>query len=135
LSKCRSEGTNISDFKEMVECGLSAALSAIQNDSDLPQGLKPTIEGTVARERAAGLDTRVWLDKLEIAMNLSVTQLTMAPAMVQRNRSSLWRQAIDTVIGGPPRTAAGQIAEYLARHQYDLSPALRIELERRHVCV
>jgi hypothetical protein len=36
---------------------------------------------------------------------------------------------------GAPRTAADQIAEYLARHQYDLAPAVRIELERRHVCV
>jgi hypothetical protein len=36
---------------------------------------------------------------------------------------------------GGPRTAADQITEYLARHQYDLTPAVRIELERRHVCV
>ena len=47
---------------------------------------------------------------------------------------SLWREIIDTVIEGP-RTAADEIAEYLAEHQYDLSPMLRIELERRHVCV
>jgi hypothetical protein len=40
-----------------------------------------------------------------------------------------------TVIEGSPRTAANEIAEYLERHQYDLSPALRIELARRHVCV
>jgi hypothetical protein len=66
-------------------------------------------------------------------MNMSVTQFTMAPVM-ERSRS-LWRQMIDIATDGPPRTAAGQIAEYLARHQYDLSPALRIELERRHVCV
>jgi hypothetical protein len=66
-------------------------------------------------------------------MNMSVTQFA-ATAAIERNRS-LWRQTIDTVIEGPPRTAASQIAEYLARHQYDLSPALRIELERRHVCV
>jgi hypothetical protein len=67
-------------------------------------------------------------------MNMSVTQFTVAPVMVGRNRS-LWRRIIDTVLEGPPPTAAGQIAEYLARHQYDLSPALRIDLERRHVCV
>jgi hypothetical protein len=42
---------------------------------------------------------------------------------------------MDTVIEGTPRTAADEIAEYLERHQYDLSPALRIELERRNVCV
>jgi hypothetical protein len=67
-------------------------------------------------------------------MNMSVTQFGVAPAMVVRN-PSVWRQIIDTVIEGPQRTAADEIAEYLARHQYDLSPALRIDLERRHVCV
>ena len=48
---------------------------------------------------------------------------------------SLRREIMDTVIEGTPRTAADEIAEYLERHQYDLSPALRIELERRHVCL
>jgi hypothetical protein len=67
-------------------------------------------------------------------MNMSVTQIVQAPAIVARGRS-VWREIINTVIEGPRRTAANEIAEYLARHQYDLSPALRIELERRHVCV
>jgi hypothetical protein len=67
-------------------------------------------------------------------MNVSVTQFTVAPAMIGRSRS-LWHEIIDTVIEGSPRTAANEIAEYLERHQYDLSPAIRIELERRHVCV
>jgi len=65
-------------------------------------------------------------------MNVSVMQFTGAPAMVGRSRS---HEIIDTVIEGSPRTAANEIAEYLERHQYDLSPALRTELERRHVCV
>jgi hypothetical protein len=51
-----------------------------------------------------------------------------------QNRS-VWHEIMDTVIEGPRRTAADEIAEYLARHPYDLSPTLRIELERRHVCV
>jgi hypothetical protein len=67
-------------------------------------------------------------------MNMSVTQFAVSSAMVGRN-GTLWRQIIDTVMEGPPRTAADEIAEYLARHQYDLSPTLRIELERRHVCL
>ena len=67
-------------------------------------------------------------------MNVSVTQFAVAPAMVGRSRS-LWHEIIDTVIEGSPRTAANEIAEYLERHQYDLSPALRIEPERRHLCV
>ena len=67
-------------------------------------------------------------------MNMSVTRFVQAPAVVARSRS-VWHEIIDTVIEGPPRTAANEIAEYLERHQYDLSPAIRIELERRHVCV
>jgi hypothetical protein len=67
-------------------------------------------------------------------MNMSVTQFAAVPATLGRNRS-LWSQVIDTVIEGPPRTTADEIAGYLARHQYDLSPVLRVELERRHVCV
>ena len=66
-------------------------------------------------------------------MNMSVTQFVQAPAIVARSRS-VWHEIIDTVMEGP-RTAADEVAEYLARHQYDLSPTLRIELERRHVCV
>ena len=65
-------------------------------------------------------------------MNMSVTEFVVPPAIVGRNRS-VWREIIDTVIEGPPRTAADATAAYLARHQYDLSPPLRIELERRHV--
>jgi len=67
-------------------------------------------------------------------MNSSVTQFAQAPAIVAGSRS-IWHEVIDTVIEGPRRTAADEIAEYLARHQYDLSPTLRIELERRHVCL
>ena len=67
-------------------------------------------------------------------MNMSVTQFVVPPAVVGCNRS-VWRETIDTVMEGPPRTAADEITEDLARHQYDLSPTLRIELERGHVCL
>ena len=67
-------------------------------------------------------------------MNMSVTEFGVPPAIAGRDRS-VWRDIIDTVIEGPSRTTANEIAEYLERHQYDFSPALRIELERRHVCV
>jgi hypothetical protein len=67
-------------------------------------------------------------------MNMLVTEFVVPPAIVGRNRS-VWREIIDTVMEGPPRTAADEITEYLARHQHDLSPTLRIELERRHVCL
>jgi hypothetical protein len=67
-------------------------------------------------------------------MNMSVMEFVVPSAIVGRSRS-VWHEIIDTVIEGPPRTAADEIAEYLARHQYDLSPTLRIELERRHVCL
>ena len=67
-------------------------------------------------------------------MNMSVTKFVVPPAIVGRNRS-VWREIIDAVMEGAPRAAADEITEYLARHPYDLSPTLRIELERRHVCV
>jgi hypothetical protein len=67
-------------------------------------------------------------------MNMSVTEFVVPPATVGRNRS-VWREIMDAVMEGAPRTAADEITEYLARHQYDLSPMLRIELERRHVCI
>jgi hypothetical protein len=67
-------------------------------------------------------------------MNMSVTEFVVPPAIVGRNRS-VWREIIDAVIEGAPRTAADEITDYLARHQYDLPLTLRIELERRHVCV
>jgi hypothetical protein len=67
-------------------------------------------------------------------MNMPLTHVSHPRARVERNRP-LWREVIDAVMQGGPRTAADQITEYLARHQYDLTPALRIELERRHVCV
>jgi hypothetical protein len=67
-------------------------------------------------------------------MNMSVTRFTVRPTMVRWNRT-FWRQVIDAVMQGRPRTAADEIGAYLARHPYDLSPALRIDLERRHVCV
>ena len=67
-------------------------------------------------------------------MNMSVTEFVEPPTIVGRSRS-VWQEIIDTVVARPPRTAADEIAEYLARHQYDLSPTLWIELERRHVCV
>ena len=67
-------------------------------------------------------------------MNTSVSQFVQASATVTRSRS-VWHEIMDTVIEGTPRTAADEIVEYLKRHQYDLSPALRIELERRHVCL
>ena len=65
-------------------------------------------------------------------MHMSVTQFTPGCAALARNRP-LWRQIIDTVMEGPPRTGADEIAAYLARHQYDFEPALRTDLERR-VC-
>jgi len=57
-------------------------------------------------------------------MNMSVRQFVQAPAIVARSRS-VWHEIIDTMMEGPPRTAADEIAEYLARHPYDLSPTLR----------
>jgi hypothetical protein len=55
-----------------------------------------------------------------------------APAVRQGN-FSVWRRFFATVLAGPTRKAEDEIAEYLERHQHDLPPALRIELERRNM--
>ena len=107
--------------------------TSIQNNSDLSQGLWSAIGGTVDHKDGKHLDAS-WEPKGSTSMNMSVTEFVVPLAIVGRNRS-VWREIIDTVMEGPPRTAADEITEYLARHQYDLSPTLRIELERRHVCV
>jgi hypothetical protein len=54
-----------------------------------------------------------------------------APAV--RRGISAWRRFFMTVLAGPTPKADDEIAEYLERHQHDLPPALRIELERRRV--
>jgi polyphosphate kinase 2 (PPK2 family) len=43
----------------------------------------------------------------------------------------VWRRFFTRVLAGPTPTAEDEMAEYLERHQRDLPPALRIELERR----
>jgi hypothetical protein len=55
-----------------------------------------------------------------------------APA-VRRGDFSVWCRFFATVLAGPTRKAEDEIAEYLERHQYDLPPAVRIELERRRM--
>jgi hypothetical protein len=50
-----------------------------------------------------------------------------------RSNCSVWRQFFATVLAGPMRKAEDEIAEYLERHQHDLPPMLRIELERRYI--
>jgi hypothetical protein len=52
-----------------------------------------------------------------------------APAV--RRGISVWRRFFTRVLAGPTPKAEDEIAEYLERHQHDLPPALRIELERR----
>jgi hypothetical protein len=48
-----------------------------------------------------------------------------------RRGISVWRRFFTRVLAGPTPKAEDEIAEYLERHQHDLPPALRIELERR----
>jgi hypothetical protein len=44
---------------------------------------------------------------------------------------SMWLRFFTRVLAEPTRKAEDEIAEYLERHQHDLPPAVRIELERR----
>ena len=52
-------------------------------------------------------------------------------ALAVRRGISVGRRFFTRVLAEPTRKAEDEIAEYLERHQHDLPPALRIELERR----
>src|SRR5215475_2898651 len=121
--------------------------SSIQNNSDLPQGLKPRL-AALWTARTAGIvmplwsrrsrsrlpaipgligDTEMGHEHVGLAIRAGTGHGRAQPISLARDHGYRDR--------GNPRTAADEIAEYLERHQYDLSPALRIELERRHVCL
>ena len=51
------------------------------------------------------------------------------PAATVRNQS-VWRQFFAGFTGSPTPRAQDAITAYLDRHQHDLPPVLRIELER-----
>jgi len=53
-----------------------------------------------------------------------------APA-VETHKMTAWRRFFTAVFTTPMHQVDHEVAEYLARHQHDLPPALRIELERR----
>jgi hypothetical protein len=55
-----------------------------------------------------------------------------APARTSRYVSA-WHRLLAVITDGPAPSAEEAIAAYLHRHQDDLSPALWIELERRHL--
>jgi hypothetical protein len=108
---------------------MASGFSAIQNNSDLSQGLiiSPRLAAR-STTRTVGILMPFWSVRSEqikvagdpqfdcairrCAMNMSVTQFVMPPAIVGRSRS-VWHDIIDRVIEGPPRTAADEIAEYL----------------------
>jgi hypothetical protein len=62
---------------------------------------------------------------------MPASSLSLEAPTVRRGISA-WRRFFTRVFAEPPRKAEDEIAEYLGRHQYDLPPALRIELERRN---
>jgi hypothetical protein len=66
----------------------------------------------------------------ESAMPASLSCLEVPAAS---RAAAVWRRFFATVLAESTRNVEDEIAEYLERHQYDLSPALRIELERRHM--
>jgi hypothetical protein len=56
----------------------------------------------------------------------------VAPA-VRAQTQSVWRRIFAAMTEGRTARAEDIIAVYLDHHQHDLPPALRIELERRHL--
>ncbi len=72
----------------------------------------------------------------ETAMTATTMTASTAPfaspdaSAVARRTRSVWRRFFQAVMEGPTRGAQDEIADYLQRHQHNLTPALRIELER-----
>ncbi len=64
-------------------------------------------------------------------MTMTACMSSLEAPATRRGNCSVWRQFFATVFAAPPRKAEDEIAEYLERHQHDLPPTLRIELERR----
>jgi hypothetical protein len=111
----------VSDFKEMDRLPIASGFSAIQNNSDLPQGLSQRLAAQ-STTRAVGILMPPWSRRERIkvagdprfdwairrcAMNMSVTEFVVPPATVGRNRS-VWREIMDAVMEGAPRTAADE---------------------------
>ena len=61
---------------------------------------------------------------------MPASSLSLEASAVTRG-ISVWRRFFTKVLAEPTRRAEDEIAEYVERHQHDLPPALRIELERR----
>jgi hypothetical protein len=51
------------------------------------------------------------------------------PSMVQRYQSA-WRQFIRRLAAEPAQMVGREIRQHLEQHRYELSPEIRIELER-----
>jgi hypothetical protein len=64
-------------------------------------------------------------------MTMPASSSSLEAPAVRGGDFSVWRRFFATVLAGPTPKAEDEIAEYLKRHQHDLPPALRIELERR----
>jgi hypothetical protein len=64
-------------------------------------------------------------------MTIPASLSSLETPAARRSYCSVWRQFLATVLEGPMRKADDEIADYLERHQHDLPPMLRIELERR----
>src|SRR5262249_29742950 len=101
---------------------MANSFSAIQNNSDLSQGLSPRWAAQ-STTRAVGILMPLWSRRKQIkvagdprfdwatrrcAMNMSVTQFVVPPAIVVGRSRSIWHEIIDTVIEGPPANGCGR---------------------------
>jgi len=57
--------------------------------------------------------------------------MTQTSSAVGTHRPWVWHRFFSTLMEGPTRTVADEIAGYLERHERDLPPEVRILLERR----
>jgi hypothetical protein len=81
----------------------------------------------------------LWLSVMEVGglMEVTMTRITnfasLDKALTARRYRSVWSQFVNRVIAARTPAIGHEIEEHLERHQYDLSPEVRIELERHCV--
>jgi hypothetical protein len=69
----------------------------------------------------------------EIAMAGMTGIVSSNRVSIIRRYRAIWSHFVHGVIAGRTRRVGDEIAEHLERHRYELTPEVRIELERRYI--
>src|SRR5271165_2306170 len=84
------------------------------------------------RLRASSLQASGLQGLMEVAMTRITSFASFDNATTIRRYRSIWSRFINRVIAARTPAIGHEIEEHLERHRYDLSPEVRIELERHN---